>query len=87
MSQFCPQESDGAKSFTYENRAREQKLTFKEIITMVHSDLLIIITTMLMLIIIIIIIMNIAAFSTQHLPTIHTPNTGSCQLNPYFPPK
>ena len=86
MSQFCPQESDGAKSFTYENRAREQKLTFKEIITMVHSDLVMIIITILVFIIIII-IKNIAAFSTQHLPTIHTPNTGSCQLNPYFPPQ
>ena len=61
MSQFCPQESDGAKSFTYENRAREQKLTFKEIITMVHSDLVMIIITILVFIIIII-IKKIAAF-------------------------
>ena len=38
---------------------------------MVPSDLVMIIITMLMLIIIII-IMNIAAFSTQHLPTLRT---------------
>ena len=28
MRQFCPQESEGSKSLTYENKAREQKLTF-----------------------------------------------------------